>query len=70
MRTSFLRRVTSYDEMWKQIDYRTLEIPETFNMGVACVDDHDPNSRALTIVANHRAGPVPLVGCSGVLASF
>ncbi len=54
MRTSFLRRVTSYDEMWKQIDYRTLEIPEMFNMGVACVDDHDPNSRALTIVAKDR----------------
>ena len=51
MRTSFLGRVTSYDELWKQVDYRTLKIPETFNMGVACVDDHDPNSRALTIVA-------------------
>jgi len=53
MRKPFLKRVSSYEELWSQIDYRTLDIPERFNLGVACVDDHDPASRALTVVARN-----------------
>ena len=49
-----LKRVSNYDDLWKQIDYRTLQIPTEFNLGVACVDDHDPDTRALTIVDRDR----------------
>ncbi len=51
MREPFLRRASSYDELWAQIDYRTLELPERFNLGIACVDEQDPAARALTVVA-------------------
>jgi acetyl-CoA synthetase len=51
MREPFLRRASSYDELWGQIDYRTMELPERFNLGVACVDEQDPSARALTVVA-------------------
>ncbi len=54
MREPMLKRVSSYDELWRQIDYRTLKIPPSFNLGVACVDDQDPAARALTIVARDR----------------
>ena len=55
MREKMLKRVSNYNDLWKQIDYRTLKIPSEFNLGVACVDDHDPSSRALTIVARDRS---------------
>lgn len=54
MRQRFLRRVGSYDELWSQIDFRTMEIPREFNLGVACCDEHDESSRALTIVNKDR----------------
>ena len=46
-RGPFLRRASSYDELWSQMDYRTLDIPERFNLGVACVDEQDPSRVAL-----------------------
>jgi len=54
VREPMLKRVSSYDELWSQIDHKTLELPEQFNLGVACVDDHDPAARALTVVAADR----------------
>jgi hypothetical protein len=54
-RASMVRRGAGYDELWKQVDFRTLDIPEEFNLGVACLDDHDPAARALTIVARDRS---------------
>ena len=54
-RTPFMSRVGSYDEMHAQIDYRTMQIPELFNVGVACVDDNDPDARAMTVVAPDRS---------------
>lgn len=53
-RTPFLKPVTSYDDLWSQIDWQTFPIPEKFNLGVACVDDNDQSARALTIVAEDR----------------
>src|SRR5215213_9434897 len=50
VREPFLHPASSYEELWGQVNFRTLEIPENFNIGVACVDDHDPAARALTIV--------------------
>jgi acetyl-CoA synthetase len=54
MKQPFLTPASSYDDLWKQIDYRSMSIPEEFNLGVACVDEHDPEARALTIVAKDR----------------
>jgi acetyl-CoA synthetase len=58
MREPFLRRASSYEELWRQIDYRTLELPERFNLGIACVDEQDPSAPALTVVSpddSHRS---------------
>jgi acetyl-CoA synthetase len=58
VREPFLHRVSSYDDLWKQIDYRTLDIPERFNLGIACVDEQDPSAVALTVVSpddSHRS---------------
>ncbi len=58
MREPFLHRASSYDELWSQMDYRTLDIPERFNLGVACVDEQDPSAVALTVVSpddSHRS---------------
>ena len=52
MGASFLRRASSHDELWRQVDYRTLTVPEPFNLGVACLDDQDPDAVALTVVAD------------------
>ncbi len=49
-----LKRVSTYEELWHLIDYRTLKIPSQFNLGVACVDDQDAAARALTIIARDR----------------
>jgi acetyl-CoA synthetase len=49
-----LHRASSYEELWSQIDYETLEMPDRFNLGVACVDDNDPGLRAITLVARDR----------------
>ena len=54
-RAPMLRRAAGYDELWKQVDFRTLDIPELFNLGVACLDDQDPAARALTIVSRDRS---------------
>ena len=54
MRAPMLKPASNYDDLWSQIDYRTREIPDEFNMGVACVDDQDADARALTIVAKDR----------------
>ena len=54
MRSPFMKRVSSYEELWAQIDYRSIDIPQRFNLGVACVDDNDPDTRALTVVSRDR----------------
>jgi len=54
MKERFLTRATSYDELWQQMDYRKLRIPEQFNLGVACCDDNDADARALTVVDKDR----------------
>lgn len=57
MEYPILRRASSYDELWSQVDFATLDIPERFNLGVACADDQDPSARALTVVepdGSHR----------------
>ncbi len=51
MHEPFLHPVSSYDELWSQVDYQTMDIPKHFNLGVACLDDQDPETRALTIVS-------------------
>lgn len=53
-RRPMLQTASNYEELWRQIDYKTLKIPERFNVGVACVDEHDPASRAITLVAPDR----------------
>jgi len=55
MVSPLLRPSSSYDELWRQVDYTTLEIPEQFNLGVACADRQDPAARALTVVAKDRS---------------
>ena len=54
-REPFLHRSSSYDELWSQIDFRTFPIPERFNMGVACVDEQDPDALALVLVAKDES---------------
>src|SRR4051794_41808227 len=54
MKQPMLRRAASYDDLWKQIDYRTMEFPHPFNLGTACLDDHDPATRAMTVVHADR----------------
>lgn len=53
-RAPFMKRVSSYEEMHAQIDHSTMQIPEHFNLGVACVDEHDPEARAMTTVNPDR----------------
>jgi acetyl-CoA synthetase len=55
MVSPMLRPSSSYDELWRQVDHSTLEIPKRFNLGVACVHRHDPAARALTAVARDRS---------------
>ena len=54
MPAPFLHTVSSYDELWSQVDYKTMAIPEHFNLGVAFLDDQDPDAVALTLVAGGR----------------
>ncbi|HKA03715.1 MAG TPA: AMP-binding protein, partial [Acidimicrobiales bacterium] len=56
MKEPFLHRVSSYDELWKEIDFHDFAIPDEFNMGVACLDDQDPEATALVIVARDESG--------------
>lgn len=49
-----LSRVSSYEELWRQIDYRSMTFPSPFNLGTACVDEQDPAARAITIIAHDR----------------
>lgn len=53
-RKPMLQRTSNYDDLWRQIDYKTLKIPERFNIGVACVDEQDRAARAITLVARDR----------------
>ncbi|MHB1486968.1 MAG: AMP-binding protein [Acidimicrobiales bacterium] len=46
--------MSSYEELWSQVDFERLEIPAQFNLGVACVDDNDLEARALTVVFPDR----------------
>jgi acetyl-CoA synthetase len=55
MISPFLRPCASYDELWRQVDYATMDVPKQFNLGVACADRHDPGDRALTVVARDRS---------------
>jgi acetyl-CoA synthetase len=50
-----LHRAESYEALWNQVDFGSLELPPEFNLGVACVDVHDPAARALTVVAPERS---------------
>lgn len=47
---SMLTRVDNYADLWNQIDYASLRIPEKFNIGTAIVEGRDASSRALTEV--------------------
>jgi acetyl-CoA synthetase len=49
-----LRPADNYDALWKQIDFANFAVPEYVNLGVACVDEQDPDARALTVVAPDR----------------
>ncbi|MBO0874081.1 MAG: acyl-CoA synthetase, partial [Pseudonocardia sp.] len=55
MQDPMLHQASSYDELWSQVDFATMDIPEEFNLGVACADRHDPGTRALTVVARDRS---------------
>ena len=55
MRTPFLHPASSFEELWSEVDFATMEIPERFNLGVACVDDQDPDAWALTVVAKDES---------------
>ena len=50
-----LRPASSYEELWHQVDFATLGVPERFNLGVACTDDQDPAAPALTVVEPDRS---------------
>ena len=54
MKQPMLKRASSYDELWNEIDYATFQFPQLFNLGVACLDDHDPDDHALTAVHADR----------------
>jgi acetyl-CoA synthetase len=54
MELPMLRPAASYDELWRQVDFTTLDVPERFNLGVACADRQDPAARALTVVEPDR----------------
>ena len=55
MRAPFLHQASSFEELWSEVDFATMEIPERFNLGVACVDDQDPDAWALTVVAKDES---------------
>ena len=38
MEQPLLTPAPGYDELWRQVDFATMDIPERFNLGVACVD--------------------------------
>lgn len=50
-----LSRASTYEELWGQLDFRTMQLPAKLNMGVACLDDQDPDARAMTTVAPDRS---------------
>jgi acetyl-CoA synthetase len=50
-----LRPASSYEELWRQVDFSTMDVPERFNLGVACADRQDPAARALTVVERDRS---------------
>lgn len=51
----YLHRVADYAELWSQVDFTTFDIPERFNLGVACVDDQNADDTALIVVAPDRS---------------
>ncbi|MDF2976001.1 MAG: acetyl-coenzyme synthetase [Actinomycetospora sp.] len=55
MERPLLSPAPSYDELWRQVDFATMDIPERFNLGVACADRQDPGARALTVVEVDRS---------------
>src|SRR5262249_45371818 len=55
MKEPFLHRVSSYDELWKEVDFHDFAVPDEFNMGVACLDDQGPEATALVIVARDES---------------
>ena len=55
MRTPFLHPASSFEELWSEVDFPPSTIPERFNLGVACVDDQDPDACALTVVAKDES---------------
>ena len=54
MEHPLLSPASSYDELWRQVDFATMDIPERFNLGVACADRQDPAARALTVIEVDR----------------
>lgn len=50
-----LKRADSYDEVWRQVDWSTFQVPDEFNIGIACLDENDPGKRAMTIVHEDRS---------------
>lgn len=55
MRERFVNPASSYEEFWSQIDFRKMDIPEQFNLGVACLDEHGENNIALTVVSRDKS---------------
>lgn len=49
--TKMLTRVDNYDDLWKQIDYATFQIPQYFNIGSAIIDGRDKDKRIITEVS-------------------
>jgi acetyl-CoA synthetase len=50
-----LTPASGYDELWRQVDFATMDIPDRFNLGVACADRQDPGARALTVIEVDRS---------------
>lgn len=53
-RSPMLKRASTYEDAWKQVDFRNLKIPSQFNLGIACLDDQNPDSVAITVVRPDR----------------
>lgn len=41
---------STYDELWRQIDFEAMVPPRPLNMGSACIDAHAPTARAIVEV--------------------
>src|SRR5438067_2351489 len=65
MREPMLRPATNYDALWKQVDFANFRVPEFLNLGVVCVDEQDPDGRAMTVVATDGTSTDHTSGTTG-----